>query len=162
MPESMNPADDTDTSVVHVIQSTYHYRDVDNRPTSDDTILEDEGWFADAASAAARCDQLNAQNRAHYDVAMARARRERDAKILAAETANREAAILREHGMAKKDIPVPKPFEPVPFEQYVPEHGHTTYEVLPITRSEHDGIARAPEMGRAESDTTGGVVPGTA
>lgn len=143
MTESTNPAVGVDASLVYVLQSTYHYRDIDNYPTSDDSILEEEGWFADAATAKLRCDQLNAQNRALYDVAMARAKRERDAKIKAAEATNQEAAILREHGIAKNDVPVPAPFVPTPFEQYRPEGGHTTYEVLAITRSDHDHLAPA-------------------
>lgn len=129
--------------VVHVIQSAYHYLDADNRPRTDEQILEEDGWFADPESAALRCGQLNAKNRALYDVAMSRAKRERDVKIQAAETANREAAVLRANGMHKTDVKVPPPFEPVPFEEYRPDHGHTTYEVVEIRRSDHDGIARA-------------------
>lgn len=122
MPESMNDTEVHDASVVHVIQSTYHHRDVDNYPTSEGKILEDEGWFADAASAGFRCDQLNAQSKAHYDVAMARAARERAAKIQAAETANREAAILRANGMQKKDVLVPTPEAPSPRSAPRPRH----------------------------------------
>lgn len=151
-----------DAGVVHVIQSAYHYRDIDNRSATDYLILEEEGWFAHPASAAMRCDQLNAQNRKLYDVAMARAKRDREAKILAAETSNREAAILRANGMSKPDVTVPKDFVPVPFDEYRPEHGHTTYEVVPITRSDHDGIARARNEAGAETDPTANVVSSTA
>lgn len=162
MPESMNPADENDTTVVHVIQSTYLYRDADNRPVTEESIMEEEGWFGDSSSAAVRCAQLNAHNRVHYDVAMARARRERDAKILAAETANREASILRANGMQKRDVVVPKPFVPIPFEAYTPEHGQTVYAVITITRSEHDSGGSVPVMSRAESDATQDVTSGTA
>lgn len=149
-------------ALVHVIQSAYHYRDADNYPTTEEKILEDEGWFADVASAGVRCDQLNAQHRALYDVAMARAKRERDAKIAFAVTANREAALLRANGLEKKDVIVPDEFVPTPFENWAPGHSHTVYEVIEIRRSDHDGIATAGRVGAAESDTTGGVASGTA
>lgn len=148
--------------LVRVIQSIYHYRDADNYPTTEEKILEDEGWFADAASAGIRCEQLNAQHRKLYDVAMARAKRERDAKIAAAETANKEAALLRANGLDKKDVIVPDAFVPTPFGSWAPGHSHTVYEVIEIRRSDHDGIATAGRTGAAESDTTGGVVSGTA
>lgn len=136
-----------DASVVHVIESSYRYRDADNYDASVEKILEDEGWFADEKSARIRCEQLNAQNRKLYDVTMARLKRQHDAKIAAAEETNREAAILRKAGINKRDVAVPAPFVPTPFDDYVPEAGHTTYDVLPIRRSDHDGIAQAVTSG---------------
>lgn len=133
----------TDPNVVHVIQSTYHSRDEDGRPTATDSILENEGWFADAESAAIRCAQLNEQNRSIYDVAMSRAKRDRESKIAAAEQTNREAAILRANGIEKPSVYVPAEFVPTPFEGYVPDHSHTSYAVMSIDRSDHDGIAQA-------------------
>lgn len=144
---------ETTAGVVYVIQSTHHYRDLDNYPRNEDQILEDEGWFVDEASAAVRSDQLNENNRRLYDVAMDRARRDREAKIRVAETANAEAAILRANGMTKADVPVPSAFVPTPFEDYVPEGSWTSYAVLPITRSDHDGIARAQPTSAADDKT---------
>lgn len=137
-----NTQDDVDPGVVHVIQSEYHYRDVDNRPVVDESILDEEGWFHDVASAQQRTDQLNEQNRRLYDLEMARARRNRDQKIADAEQANREAEILRAAGVDKALVAVPTPFEPIPFEQYTPD-SFTKYRVLAMRRSELDGIAGA-------------------
>jgi hypothetical protein len=148
---------------VHVIRSSYHHRDVDNRPTVDEQIVEDEGWFADSASAAVRCEQLNANDRALHASDMDRRRRDRDAKIAAAETANREAAILRANGMPKDDIPVPKEFTPTAFEDWRHERPHTVFEVIEIRRSDHDGMARAAKpKSEDETDTVAVAVSGTA
>jgi hypothetical protein len=141
-----NPTGDADT-VIHVIESSYHYTDADGRPAVDHSIEEDEGWFANAESATIRSEQLNAQNRALYDVEMDRRKRERDAKILAAETSNREAAVLRANGFEKADVRVPEPFESVPYEQWRPDRVHTTFAVIEMKRSDHDGIARAERDG---------------
>lgn len=137
------PPSDEPTAVVHVIQSSYHSRGGDGQPVVTSQILRDEGWFDDPTSAQTRSAQLNAQNRALYDVEMARAEREHNAKISAAQERNREAKILRDNGVHKRDVPVPKPFVAVPFEDFVPDRAYTTYEVLTISRSEHDGIAQA-------------------
>lgn len=141
----MNPTagePEQEPRVVHVIRSTYHYEDGDRRRQTDETVMEEEGWFDDAASAAARCEQLNAQTRRLYDVQMDRARRERQGKIDAAVRTNAEVEILRANGMDRKPVPVPSVFVPVPFEEWFPE-SCTTYSVETMSRSEHDGIARA-------------------
>lgn len=164
---------DSDADVIHVIQSAYHYRDQDNHPKTDETLLDDEGWFADTASAAARCDQLNAQNRTHYDTQVAADEREHAAKIRKAEQLNREAAAIRAGGMTKTDVPVPSAFVPETFEKFLSRSSHTSYEPLEIRRSDHDGIARAEEPAVAtdeqvvqktstEENATGSVAPSTA
>jgi len=143
---------------VLVIQSSHVYRDLDNHPACEDKILEEEGWFAHRPAAEKRCDELNDRNRRLYDVAMAREAREVDAKIRAAKATNREAAILRANGIPKQDVPVPAEFVPVPFERYTPAGSYTTYDVVEIPRSDHDGIAPAG----TEPTTTAGVAVGTA
>lgn len=130
-------------SPVYVIQSTFHYRDADHRPVTDEQVLVDEGWFEDVESATVRRDQLNAQNRRLYDVDMERARRDREAKIAAATRTNAEVAVLRQNGFDRQFVDVPAGFEPVPFEDYRPDRSFTTYEVVAIHRSELDGIASA-------------------
>jgi len=158
MPESTTPDAELDAgpgddvNVVHVIQSSYHYRDQDNYPKSDDAIMDDEGWFADAGAAAIRCEKLNAQNRVLYDSTMATRKRERDAKIQKAEQHNLEAGVLRAAGIPKDDVAVPTAFVAPPFETYSPDHPHTSYEVMEIRRSDHDGIARAAVLIEPASD----------
>ncbi len=129
-----------DDERIHVIQSRYDYRDADGRPVTSITLERDEGWFTDEATANARRDRLNHNDFALYEIAMARARREREAKIAAAEATNREHEILRAHGIDKRDVKVPEPFQPIPYEDYVPEHGRTRYEVVRLTRSEHEAL----------------------
>jgi hypothetical protein len=156
-----------DSTVVHVIQSSYHYRDRDNHPTRDEELVEEEGWFADAASAAARCDQLNAQNHTHYLTSMASRKREHDTKVPRAEQHNLEAAAIRGAGLKKDDVAVPPPFVPVPFEKFLAGTSYTSYEPLQIRRSDHDGIARAgeahpEEKSGTEENATEGVASPTA
>lgn len=145
MPISPTPDGDsiTDNTVVHVIQSTYHHRDENNRQVSDDSLMDDEGWFADLASATTRCDQLNAKNQAFYATRMATLQREREAAIRIAETKNLEAAAIRKAGLPKDDVAVPPPFEPETFEAFFAKSSHTSYAPLEIRRSDHDGIAPA-------------------
>ncbi|MCY1718529.1 hypothetical protein OVA26_16455 [Microbacterium sp. SL62] len=144
-PNTTSP-DGEETDSVYVIQSWYHHRDIDNRPTTDIELREDEGWFASAESADARCEQLNSKNRELYDVAMSRATRDQNARIQAAENTNAENAVLRQAGFQKRDVPVPTPFVAPRFEDWTPSGGHTTYAVLPIKKSEHDGISPASEV----------------
>lgn len=146
------PSDDT---VVYVIQSSYHYRDPDNRAKCDEELLVEEGWFADAASAAVRCEQLNARNRSYYETSMAARKRSHDAKIREAEKANREAAAIRAAGMAKADVAVPPPFEPEDYETFVSQSNPTTYEAIAVRRSDHDGIARAGASAPADAGEPG-------
>lgn len=143
------PADD---AVVYVIQSNYHYRDQDNYAKCDEELLAEEGWFAEAASAAVRCEQLNAQNLSYYETSMAARKRGHDAKIREAEKTNREAAAIRAAGMAKADVAVPPPFEPEGYEKFVAQTNHTTFEAVAVRRSDHDGITRA---GAARSEDVG-------
>jgi FAD/FMN-containing dehydrogenase len=129
--------------VVHVIQSCFYYRDQDNYPKCDEDLVADEGWFADNESAAARCEQLNARNRAFYDTSMATKKRAHDRSIQEAERKNLEAAAIRAAGMQKSDVAVPKPFVPETFERFFAQSNHTVFEPVQIRRSDHDGIARA-------------------
>lgn len=151
---------DQENTLVHVILATYHYRDDSGRLSTSDTLLEGEGWFAEADAARVRADALNAQNLSMYTLAMERSKRDRDAKILAAETANREAAILRANGMPKKDVPVPAAFVPTPFHEFVPEHAYTTYAVKTMTQSEHDVLSAS--VSDKEPGTDKNTVPDTA
>lgn len=139
---TLEAAKEVENDVVHVIQSSYHYLDGSNRPVQDDTVMDEEGWFGDAESAAHRAHQLNEQNREHYEADMARQKRDRDARIARAEESNREAAVLRANGIAKNDLDVPAPFVPTPFEDYRPD-SHTVYAAIQMRRSDHDGIAQA-------------------
>lgn len=134
---------DTTDPVVYVIQSSFNYRDPSNHPKSDEDLVVLEGWFADRASAAVRCTQLNARNHAYYDACMATKARERDVAIRVAQQKNQEAAAIRAAGMLKADIAVPSPFVPETFEKFFSGSNHTTYEPVEIRRSDHDGIARA-------------------
>jgi hypothetical protein len=145
-------------AVVYVIQSNYHYRDLDNHPKTDEELLDDEGWFADKASAVTRCQQLNAQNLAYYDTSMAIKKRAHDATIRHAEKKNLEAAAIRAAGLKKDDVPVPPAFVPETFEKFLSVGNHTIYEPVEIRRSDHDGIARAvateDDSGSRGSETT--------
>ena len=149
MNDSTTPdATDGAASAVHVIESTFHYDGPDGRPTTDVSVVVDEGWFEDLASANVRREQLNDRLRRAHASDMERARRDRETKIATAEQTNREAAILRANGIDKPDVPVPSPFTPTPFERYVPQHSFTTYEVVQIHRSELDGIASAADAAK--------------
>jgi hypothetical protein len=147
MNDSTTPEVTGDTSTaanaVHVIQSTFHYRDADGRPVTEEQVMVDEGWFDDIASAIVRREQLSDQNRRLYELDMDKARRDREAKIATAEQTNAEVAVLRENGFAKEFVQVPTVFVPMPFEEYLPERSFTTYDVVEIHRSEFDGIASA-------------------
>lgn len=134
---------DTVNSVVYVIQSSYNHSDQNNQRVSNKDLVTEEGWFADSASAAVRCDQLNARNHAYYDTAMATKKRDRDTLIRGAEKKNLEAAAIRSAGMQKDDVAVPPTFVPETFEKFFSGSNHTTYEPIAIRRSDHDGIARA-------------------
>jgi hypothetical protein len=135
------------TAVVHVIQSSYHHTDRDNRRVSTDEILTDEGWFVDRASAQIRCAQLNAKHQAFYTTRMDILKRERQTAIRAAEKKNREAAAIRGAGMSKSDVPVPAPFTPESFADFFSKTSYVSYEPIEIRRSDHDGIARAAGSG---------------
>lgn len=128
---------------VYVIQSCYHYRDVDNYPKVEEELQVDEGWFASRFAADLRCEYLNARNRSGYNNAVAAQKRAHDAKIAKAELANREAAAIRSAGMNKPDVPVPAPFVAQSFERYLSESSYTSYESIAIKHSDHDGLARA-------------------
>ena len=148
MPNSTIQVDvDATSAVVYVIQSSYHYRDQDNYPKTDEVLEDDEGWFADAESAAARCDQLNAPKRTHYENVMASEKRDHGVKIELARQKNREAAVLRAGGIAKTDVKVPKPFEPDVFEAFLSRSSYTVHEPVAIRRSDHDGLVRASIAG---------------
>ncbi|MCI4659632.1 hypothetical protein [Cryobacterium zhongshanensis] len=140
---ALEPELDAINAVVYVIESSYNHRDQDNRPASEEALVVDEGWFADHASADARCVQLNARNRAYYDTSMATKERNHNALIRVAEKKNLEAAAIRSAGLPKADVAVPPAFAPETFEKFFSGSNHTTYAPIPIRRSDHDGIARA-------------------
>jgi len=142
--------------VVHVVQSTFHHRDNDNRLVSDVEILVDEGWFADVDSARTRCEQLNARGRAYYDSAIAAQQRAHQVKTQTAERLNLEAQAIRAAGMTKSDVALPKPFVPEPFETFFSEANHTSYEAIHIRRSDHNGIAPAENNQAAPAQRTPG------
>ena len=142
MPISPTSGDTELEPQVYVIRSSYHYEDGDRRQQIDEAVMEDEGWFEDEVAAANRCEQLNAQTRRAYDVAMDRSRRERQGRIDAALQTNADIEILRANGLDRKLVPVPKPFVPVPFEDWQPD-SFTKYSVETMRRSEHDTLARA-------------------
>lgn len=128
---------------VHVIESTFHFRDEGGRQATRVEVLVDEGWFEDLESAVVRRDQLNDQHRRLYTLEIDRARRAHEAKIDEAVTRNAEVMVLRNNGFDRPFVPVPDPFVATPFEQYRPDRSFTTYEVTQIHRSEFDGIALA-------------------
>ena len=163
---STDTATDTDTAViteplasdlgltnnrVFVIESSYHFRDRDNRDVTEDEILVNEGWFADKASAEIRRDQLNASSRTLYDQAIEAEERTQNEKIRRAKEFNREAAVLRDAGMTKADIVVPPAYTPPTYERFLNSTNHTSHTVVEVSRADHDGIAQAIAAKEAEA-----------
>lgn len=141
MPE--NEEAEQSPGAVLMIMSTYHSHDADNRPTSEDILLEEEGWFADRTSADRRVEELNARTDALYNTEVDRLRRAHEQKTRAAKQHNREAAAIRAAGMRKADVPVPAPFEPPTKERVLAHTSYTAYEVIKVERSELDALAAA-------------------
>ena len=123
---------------VLMIRAYHHSRDRDNRPVTEDTLLEEEGWFADRPSAERRAAELNSRTDALYDGEVDRLRRAHETKLREARQYNREAAAIRAAGMSKKDVPEPGPFEPPTRERVLSGTSHTSYEVEEVERSELD------------------------
>lgn len=161
-----DPTHDKDASAlpampetVHVIQSSYNYRDVDNYPKTDDEVMEDEGWFASRQAAQDRVDELNQNNVKLWESEQERLRRAHNAKIAVARQHNREAEAIRAAGMRKADVPVPATYVVEPFEAFMRKAtSYTGYSVLEISRAEtdarpHDGEEQADEV-QAEGEAS--------
>ena len=124
---------------IHVIQSSYNYRDIDNYPKTDDEVMEDEGWFADRGAAQARVDELNQNNVKLWESEQKRLRRTHNAKIAVVRQHNREAEAIRVAGMRKADVPVPATYVVESFESFMRKAtNYTSYSVLEISRAKTD------------------------
>lgn len=139
------PAFDTaGPTTLFVILRRFNSFDADSRCVSVEEFLSEEGWFLDAASAQARCDELSAPERSYYEETMAGRQRLRDRQIKQAEQANRQAAASRAAGLKKDDVAVPEPFEPMGMEKfYSLNGGRRTHEAVAIRRADRDGLSHA-------------------
>lgn len=126
--------------LVHVI-ITAHRHEGPHGVVEDSSLNAAQGWFSTREAAQARVDQLDAVLRRAHAVDQERRAARREAEREAALQLNREAAILRDNGVDKADVPVPDHAVPQPFEDWVAAKVPvSTHRVESLTRSEHDAL----------------------
>lgn len=126
--------------LVHVIVTT-HRHESETGIVEDERLNAEQGWFATAEAAQARVEQLNAVLRRAYeadeDRRVAILQQRRDLVL----QHNREAAILRDNGIDKADMAVPREPSRTSFENWMAAKVPiSTHSVRSLTRSEHDAL----------------------
>lgn len=126
-------------TTIYAIQATSRHTDPSGERHENTSVVVHEGYFLTEQAAAERIRQLDGSARQMHQHHEEQRLRKHHALVEEADLANREAAAIRAAGMQKEDMPYPKPFEPMSFEQFVQTTPSVvSYQVAPMTRSEFD------------------------